>query len=223
MAFPEDLAEKAERSLAKLGVQVKCGAVVKNVDSEGLAIEVDKQPDRITAKTVIWAGGITASPLGKILANRTKAETDKGGRVKVKPDLTVPNYPDIYVVGDLAAAVDATGKPLPGLAQVAMQGGSYAAKAISRKIKGQAELPPFQYFDKGSAGGDWTGGRSGRRFWPSYFRIGSLAGVGVHTPDIHRHIPKSCSGFHPVGNSGPDFQSRSTSHHRCCTNRLQFQ
>jgi len=150
MSFPEDLAQKAERSLAKLGVQVRCGAMVKDVDSEGLAIEVDKHPDRIKGKTVIWAGGITASPLGKIVANRTKAETDKGGRVKVKPDLTVPNYPDIYVVGDLAAAVDADGKPLPGLAQVAMQGGSYAAKAILRKIKGQAELPPFQYFDKGS-------------------------------------------------------------------------
>ncbi len=150
MPFPEDLAQKAERSLAKLGVQVKCGAMVKDVDREGLAIEVGKHSDRIGAKTVIWAGGITASPLGKILADRTKAETDKGGRVKVKPDLTVPNYPDIYVVGDLAAAVDATGKPLPGLAQVAMQGGSYAAKAILRKIKGQSELPPFQYFDKGS-------------------------------------------------------------------------
>lgn len=150
MSFPEDLAQKAERSLAELGVKVKCGAMVKDVDREGLAIDVDKHTDRISAKTVIWAGGITASPLGKIVANRTKAETDKGGRVKVKPDLTVPNYPDIYVVGDLAAAVDADGKPLPGLAQVAIQGGSYAAEAILRKIKGQAELPPFQYFDKGS-------------------------------------------------------------------------
>src|SRR5713101_9942864 len=88
MSFPEDLAQKAERSLAKLGVQVKCGAMVKDVDSEGLAIEVDKHPDCIRAKTVIWAGGITASPLGKIVANRTKAETDKGGRVKVKHDMT---------------------------------------------------------------------------------------------------------------------------------------
>ncbi len=150
MPFPADLARKAERSLVKLGVQVKCGAMVKDVDSEGLAIEVDEHPDRINAKTVIWAGGITASPLGKILANRTDTETDKGGKVKVKPDLTVPNYPDIYVVGDLAFAVDASGKPLPGLAQVAMQGGSYVAKAILRKVKGQAQLPPFQYFDKGS-------------------------------------------------------------------------
>ena len=150
MSFPEDLSEKASRSLAKLGVQLKCGAMVKHVDEEGLTIESDKRTDSIAAKTVVWAGGIAASPLGKILASHTKAETDKGGRVKVKPDLTIPNYPDISVIGDLASAMDRKGKPLPGLAQVAMQGGAYAAKAIFRKVKGQSELPPFRYFDKGS-------------------------------------------------------------------------
>jgi len=124
--------------------------MVKHVDEDGLTIEADKRTASIAAKTVVWAGGIAASPLGKILAGHTKAETDKGGRVKVKPDLTIPNYPDIYVIGDLASAMDRTGKPLPGLAQVAMQGGAYAAKAILRKVKGQQELPPFHYFDKGS-------------------------------------------------------------------------
>jgi NADH dehydrogenase len=83
------------------------------------------------------------------LASRTHTETDKGGRVKVNPDLTIPNYPDIYVIGDLASAINRAGKPLPGLAQVAMQGGSYAAKAILRKVKDQPDLPPFHYFDKG--------------------------------------------------------------------------
>jgi len=150
MPFPEDLSEKATRSLAKLGVQVRCGAMVKNINDEGLTIQSEKGAESIAAKTVIWGGGITASPLGKILASRTKAETDKGGRVKVKPDLTIPNYPDIYVIGDLGSATDEKGKPLPGLAQVAMQGGAYAAKAIMRKVKGQRELPPFNYFDKGS-------------------------------------------------------------------------
>ncbi len=150
MTFPENLAEKAHRSLTELGVQVKCGAMVKGVDKDGLTIEVNKRPDYIHAKTVLWAGGITASPLGRILTARTKAETDKGGRVKVEPDLTIPDYPDIYVIGDLGSAVDANGKPLPGLAQVAMQGGSYAGKSILRKVKGQAKLPPFHYFDKGS-------------------------------------------------------------------------
>jgi NADH dehydrogenase len=150
MTFPEDLAHKAERSLAKLGVQVKCGAMVKNIDRNGLSIEIDKRMERIAAKTVIWAGGVTASPLGKLLASRTNTETDKGGRVKVRPDLTIPNFPDIYVVGDLAAASDAKGKPLPGLAQVAMQGGTYAAKSILRKVNGKTALPPFKYFDKGT-------------------------------------------------------------------------
>jgi NADH dehydrogenase len=150
MPFPEDLSAKANRSLSKLGVQVKCGAMVKHVDKDGLTIESGGKTDFIAAKTVVWAGGITASPLGKILAGHSKAETDKGGRIKVKPDLTIPNYPNIHVVGDLAAATDEKGKPLPGVAQVAMQGGTYVAKAILRKVKGKRELPPFRYFDKGS-------------------------------------------------------------------------
>ena len=150
MPFPEDLAKKATRRLATLGVEVRTGAMVKNVDKEGLTIDSGGKTDSIAARTVVWAGGIAASPLGKIVASHTKAETDKGGGVKVKPDLTIPNYPDIYVVGDLASAVDKKGKPLPGVAQVAMQGGAYAAKAILQKVKGHSELPPFRYFDKGS-------------------------------------------------------------------------
>jgi NADH dehydrogenase FAD-containing subunit len=113
-------------------------------------IESGGRTDSIAATTVIWAGGITASPLGKILATRTNAETDKGGKLKVKLDLSVPNYPDIYVIGDLASANDEHGRPLPGLAQVAMEGGTYAARAILRKVKGQPALPSFRYCDKGT-------------------------------------------------------------------------
>jgi len=149
MPFPEHLAEKVCASLVRLGVQVRPSTMVKRVDKEGLTVEFDGKTDLI-ATTVIWAGGVKASPLGDVLASRTTAETDKGGRVKVRPSLTVPNYPDIYVVGDLASATDDKGKPLPGLAQVAMQGGRYTAKAILRKIKRQQELPPFRHFDKGS-------------------------------------------------------------------------
>jgi NADH dehydrogenase len=149
MSFPEDLARKAERSLGKLGVQVKASAMVKDIDKEGVTIEISNRSDRIAAKTVIWAGGVVAQSLGKTLANRTQAETDKGGRIKVSPHLTVANYPDIYVVGDLALSFNAEGKPLPGLAQVAMQQGTYAAKAIVKKVKGKSEPKPFEYFDKG--------------------------------------------------------------------------
>ena len=150
MSFPEDLAVKATGWLNNLGVQVKCGAMVQHVDKESLMISIAGRTESILSKTVIWAGGITASPLGKLLAIQTKAETDKGGRIKVKPDLTIPNYPDIYVIGDLASAADADGRPLPGLAQVAMQGGRYAAKSILRTVKKQPAPPPFHYVDKGS-------------------------------------------------------------------------
>jgi NADH:ubiquinone reductase (H+-translocating) len=150
MTFPQDLAEKATRLLGRLRVEVRCGARVQHVDIDGLTFESDGRTESLAAKTVIWAGGVTASPLGKILATRTRAEMDKGGKVRVRPDLTLPGYPDIYVIGDLASAANAEGKPLPGLAQVAMQGGSYAAKSIMRKISGRPEPPPFRYFDKGS-------------------------------------------------------------------------
>jgi NADH:ubiquinone reductase (H+-translocating) len=150
MSYPEDLAEKATRSLTRLGVTLRCGAAVKDINSEGVTIKSGENLDHLTARTVIWAGGNSASSLGQILARRTNADTDKRGRVKVKPDLTIPNYPDIYVIGDLACSVDTQGKPLPALTQVAVQGGQYAAKAISRKVKSQSELGPFQYSDKGS-------------------------------------------------------------------------
>jgi NADH:quinone reductase (non-electrogenic) len=150
MPFPEDLAQKAERFLAMLGVQVRMGVRVKDIDKEGLTVETRDGTNRLEARTVIWAGGVTAPSLGKTLAKRTRAETDKSGKIKVGPGLTIAGYPDIYVIGDLALSIDSKGNPLPGVAQVAMQGGTYAARAIVRKIKGQKELPPFKYFDKGS-------------------------------------------------------------------------
>ena len=128
---------------------MKTGVIVKDIDKEGVTIETHNGTHRLDARTVIWAGGVTASALGCTLAKRTKAETDRGGRIKVNPDLTVPNYPDIYVVGDLALVLDPDGKPLPGVSPVAMQQGTYAAQAIVRKLQGAKELPPFKYFDKG--------------------------------------------------------------------------
>lgn len=150
MSFPDDLARSAERSLAKLGVQAKMGTLVKDVDRDGVNLQVNGSVERLSTKTVIWAGGVTVAPLGKTLAKRTGAETDRGGRIKVGPDLTVANFPDIYVVGDLALSVSKDGQPLPGVAQVAMQQGTYAAKAIIRKVRKQPKQHPFAYFDKGS-------------------------------------------------------------------------
>ena len=150
MAFPEDLAEKAVLALAKLGVKTKMGAMVHELTRDGISYQVDGTTQTLSSKTVIWAGGVTVSPLAKTLAKRTGAETDRGGRIKVGPDLTIANFPDIFVVGDMAFSIDKHGKPLQGVAQVAMQGGAYAAKAIVRKVKGKPKPAPFDYFDKGN-------------------------------------------------------------------------
>jgi NADH:ubiquinone reductase (H+-translocating) len=148
-SYPEDLSHKAERSLLKLGAQVRTGVMVTDVDANGVTLKTNSGTERLPSHTVIWAAGVSASDFGRQLAQRTGAETDKPGRIKVNPDLTIPNYPDIFVVGDLAAASDQKGKPLPGVAQVAMQGGAYAAKTIVKRIKGERAIPPFHYFDKG--------------------------------------------------------------------------
>jgi NADH:quinone reductase (non-electrogenic) len=148
-AFPEDLSEKAEKLVTRLGVEVIKGVMVTNIDAEGVTFNRGDAVEQLSAKTVLWAGGVMATPFGRKLAERTKAETDRSGRIRVKPDLTIPNYPDIFIIGDLAYAADKQGKPLPGVAQVAMQGGAYAAKVIRARVAGKRELPPFHYFNKG--------------------------------------------------------------------------
>lgn len=148
-AFPEPLSQKAEKLVTRLGVEVKKNVLVTSVDEGGVTYKSGESAERLAAKTVLWAGGVTTNTFGRMLAARAKAETERNGRIKVTPQLTIPNYPDIFVVGDLAAAFDENGKPLPGVAQVAMQGGVYAAKAIRARIAGKPELAPFHYFNKG--------------------------------------------------------------------------
>ena len=148
-AFPEKLSQKAEMLVTKLGVEVEKGVMVTSVDENGVTYKKGDTTERLNAKTVLWAGGVTTNTFGMTLAARTKAETDRSGRIKVTPQLTVPNYPDIFVVGDLAASFDEKGKLLPGVAQVAMQGGVYAAKAIRARLAGKPVEKPFHYFNKG--------------------------------------------------------------------------
>jgi NADH:ubiquinone reductase (H+-translocating) len=148
-AFPADLSAKAEKLVARLGVEVIKGVSVTNISAEGVTFKRRDSVETLAAKTVLWAGGVMATPFGSKLAERTKAETDRSGRIKVNRDLTVPNYPGIFIIGDLAHAADKNGKPLPGVAQVAIQGGAYAAKAIRARLAGKRELPAFHYFNKG--------------------------------------------------------------------------
>ena len=148
-AFPEDLSAKAEKLITRLGVEVLKGVMVTNIDAHGVTFKRGDAVESLAAKTVLWAGGVTSTPFGAKLAERTKAQTDRSGRIKVNRDLTIPNYPDIFIIGDLAHAADEEGKPLPGVAQVAIQGGAYAAKVIRARLKGKRELPGFRYFNKG--------------------------------------------------------------------------
>jgi len=139
--FSESLSEAAKQRLEKLGVEVRLGHSVDLIDAEGVVIA----GERIVSKTVIWTAGVAPSPAGKWL----NAETDRAGRVRIQRDLTVPGHPEIFVVGD-TASLEQNGKPLPGLAQVAMQQGRYAAKLIHNRIVGNPPPSPFNYFDKGS-------------------------------------------------------------------------
>jgi NADH dehydrogenase len=148
--FPEGLSASAEKSLLRLGVRVRSGVQVVGVDAGGVSFRnAQGAVERYETRTVLWAGGVTVTGFGRTLAARTGAETDKQGRIQTTPGLTIPGRPEIYVLGDLAWLAGPDGKPLPGVAQVAMQGGAYAARAIQERLKGAPEMPPFHYVDKG--------------------------------------------------------------------------
>jgi NADH dehydrogenase FAD-containing subunit len=140
-SFSEELAQAAKRRLESLGVEVRLGQRVDHIDDDG----VEMAGERIVSKTVIWTAGVEPSPAGKWL----NTETDHAGRVRVQGDLHVPEHPEIFVIGD-TASLDQNGKPLPGVAQVALQQGRYAGKLIHRHIIGNPPPAPFSYFDKGN-------------------------------------------------------------------------
>jgi len=148
-AYPEDLSAKGQKLVEKLGVEVLRNVMVTSIDGDGVIFKHGDSLEKLAARTVVWAGGVTSNSFGRKLAERTKAETDRGGRIKLNADLTIPNHPDIFVAGDLGLSLNKEGKPLPGVAQVAIQGGAYAARAIRARLAGKQKLPPFHYFDKG--------------------------------------------------------------------------
>jgi len=145
-AFSESLQRRASRSLERLGVEIHLGAMVTGVDPRGVDVQ-SREPGlkRIDAATKIWAAGVEASPLGRLVAQAAGAEVDRAGRVRVLPDCTLPGYPEVFVVGDLLSL-----NGLPGLAQVAIQSGHHAAATIVRRL-GRDENPrPFRYRDLGT-------------------------------------------------------------------------
>jgi NADH dehydrogenase len=149
-SFPPDLSAKAEKQLIELGVRTRDGARVTQIDEDGVTIHGDGKDERVAAKTVLWAAGVRANRLGKVLAERAGAQLDRAGRVIVEPDLTIAGRPEIFVIGDLASYSHQGGKPLPGLAAVAMQQGRYVGRLIVARASGKVEQRPFHYFNKGS-------------------------------------------------------------------------
>jgi NADH dehydrogenase len=140
-AFPESLSEKTQKRLMSMGVEVLTSTPVTDVGEHGVVVG----GERINASTIIWGAGVSASSAGKWLG----AEVDRAGRVKVCNDLSIPGYPNVFVIGDTASFVQ-NGKPLPGVAQVAMQGGIYVASVITHRVKGKELNKPFSYRDKGN-------------------------------------------------------------------------
>jgi NADH:ubiquinone reductase (H+-translocating) len=143
------LSAKAMARLTHLGVTVRLKTMVINMDDESVLLRTGAGETRIRSNTVVWAAGVQASPLGQVLATHTGVALDRAGRVMVAPDLTVPSYPDIFVVGDLAHYAHQTQGPLPGVAPVAMQQGRYVSGTIEARLRGRA-VEPFRYRDRGS-------------------------------------------------------------------------
>jgi NADH dehydrogenase len=139
--FASELSESAKHRLETLGVEVRLGRSVDQIDADGVVVG----GERIASKVVIWTAGVAPSPAGKWL----NVETDRAGRVRIQNNLTVPGYPDIYVIGD-TASLDQDGKPMPGVAQVAIQQGRYAGRRIAQSLNGKPSPKPFRYFDKGN-------------------------------------------------------------------------
>lgn len=170
--FPSDLSAKAAKALRALGVEVRTGAVVTGVTPASVQIG----PASIPTHTVLWAAGIAASPLGRSLG----APVDRAGRVQIEPDLTLPGHPEVYVVGDLATLAGPDGKPLPGIAPVAMQQGVAAAGNVWRALRGEARQP-FRYNDRGTMAVIGRGaGIANLRGWHLSGPLGWLAWLFVH-------------------------------------------
>jgi NADH dehydrogenase len=148
--YPEPLCAKAAKALTDLNVELRLSTMVIDIGDGFVLLKHDNTEERIEAKTVIWAAGVAASPLAKSLAAQTGVSTSRAGHIQVNPDLTVGGHPEVMAIGDMSLCTGSNGKPLPGLAPVAMQQGDYAAARVAALSTGQAFTKPFHYNDRGS-------------------------------------------------------------------------
>jgi NADH dehydrogenase len=149
--YPLNLSAAAKKMVERLSVTVRTNAMVTDIQAGSVTVREGDRTEKILTRTILWAAGVLASPLGRILGEGAGAKIDKAGRVIVEPDLTIPGHPEIFVIGDLASfSHQPSGKPLPGVAQPAIQQGHYVAKLIKSRLRGEKNSRPFHYFDKGN-------------------------------------------------------------------------
>ncbi len=147
--FAPVLSGKAARDLGRLGVTVQTGANVTDLNETSVTYKTGGKEQCVATRTILWAAGVSASPLAAELAKATGANLDRAGRIQVEPDLSLPGHPEILAIGDMVHFEGPNGQPLPGVAQVAIQQGCYAADTVLARLAGKA-LAPFRYHDKGS-------------------------------------------------------------------------
>jgi NADH:ubiquinone reductase (H+-translocating) len=143
--FDERLQRYTTRTLERMGVEVRCATAATAIDADGITVRNQDGEERIEARTKVWAAGVQASPLAKMLAEATGAETDRAGRIMVEPDCTLPGHPEVFAIGDMVSL-----NGLPGIAQPALQEGKYVGKVIRARLDGDTSVAPFKYFDKGT-------------------------------------------------------------------------
>lgn len=147
--FAPKLSAQARTGLERMGVEVRCNTLVTGIENGAVTLKSGNDTERIASHTFLWSAGVAASPLAKLLAGATGSELDRGGRVRVAPDLTLAGHPEIFVIGDMALFPGHDGRPLAGVAPVAMQQGRYAANLIAARLSGKT-LPEFRYRDRGT-------------------------------------------------------------------------
>ena len=212
LAYKPALAERAARDLAALGVVVRTGMLVAAIDAGGVTLKAGERTERIDARTVVWAAGVRTSPLAERLAAATGVTLDRQGRVPVAADLSVAGHPNVFVIGDMALCQGADGKPLPGVAPVAMQQGGYVAArdhgAASRRERGAVSLPrPWQHGD------DRSRPRDRRPRLDLLRRLPGLDDLALHPPHVLGRVRESRARVLPVGVELLHLESRRAAHH----------
>ena len=198
-AFPPELSEQARTTLLDLGVQVRTGVKVTAIDEQGITLEGPTGEQRVATHTVLWAAGVAASPLGRMLAEKAGAKTDRMGRVIVNADLTIPGHPEIFVIGDMAHLPGKDGSPLPGLAPVATQQGRYVARWIEKRLQGRNPAGSLFLLRQGNHGRHRAARRRRQRWQVPVRRDNGVAHVALHPPAPFDQFREPAGRLRPLG------------------------